>query len=258
MPGLGLSIPEVAARRTIDPAARALIARMGTPPDGARTAEIDRLVRALRGAGVWPRLIALYLLAAHDAQAARLNWVEASYDLAAFNAPAFTVDRGYAGDGATSYLDTGFAPTGWASPDSACFGIWSLTADGSTGPGIGAFDGDRQVALWNRYGGGFDLLFVRLNSDEANQVSVASTDGTGLFMGNRSSASDVQAYRNGASVASSSSSSSNAPGVNNVLIGVPPNAGRFAAAVIADSLTAGEHAALHEALAAYLAATGAA
>ena len=35
--------------------------------------EIKTLVDSLKSAGVWAKLDALYLLAAHDAQAARLN-----------------------------------------------------------------------------------------------------------------------------------------------------------------------------------------
>ncbi len=108
---LGLSLPELCGRaHGPDTASIALIARMTAAPDSARRGQIDALVRALKIAGIWPKLAALYLTAAHDAQAARLNWVSGSHDLTEHGALTFTADRGYTGDGSTGYLDSGWSP----------------------------------------------------------------------------------------------------------------------------------------------------
>src|SRR5699024_9071210 len=124
---LGVSIPEVAERGLgLDVATSALAARMTVVPAGARLRAIDAAVRALKASGVWPRMTALYMIAAHDAHAARLNWWQPLYDLTAVNSPAFTIDRGYAGDGTASYLDTGWAPS-LGAQDSLCFGVWDRT-----------------------------------------------------------------------------------------------------------------------------------
>lgn len=93
-----------------DPAAVALFARMTTPPSDARKTLINDLIVALKAAGVWAQLLALYVTAAADAQAAGLNWISATYNLVPLSSPTFTVDRGYTGGGA-AYLSTGISPS---------------------------------------------------------------------------------------------------------------------------------------------------
>jgi hypothetical protein len=91
--------------------ASALIARMTVAPNARRKRAIDTLIGALKTAGVWTKLDTFYVLAAHDAASARLNWVSTSFNLTAVNSPTFVANQGYTGDGATSYLDTGFNPS---------------------------------------------------------------------------------------------------------------------------------------------------
>lgn len=251
--GLGLSIPEVAGRGCVpDPATLALVARMTGAPSSARVGAIDACVRALKAGGVWSKLHALWLLAAHDAQAARLDWTGA-HDLTEVNAPSFTADRGYAGDGASAHLDTGWAPS-MGAQDSICLGVWSRTSAQSNTPAIGTGSaggfslGTRNTA---------DFGSARLNSSTAAGATV--TDGSGWFAGNRSGANAVQFYRGGIEIGSGTTAST-APASAAVTIGRYNNAysnRELAAAAIAASLSAGEHAALHAALAGYLAAVGA-
>lgn len=98
------------AAATLLPETTALLARMTAAPSSTRVAVIDQLIRALKAAGIWARLDALWLLAAHDAQAARLNAVQGAYDLTAVNSPAFTADHGYKGNGTSAYLASGYIP----------------------------------------------------------------------------------------------------------------------------------------------------
>jgi hypothetical protein len=111
--------------------ATALFARMTTPPSSGRKTTIDTLIVALKAAGVWTKMDGLIVSAAADSQAARLNWVQNLYNDTAINSPTFTADRGYTGDGATSYLDSGFDPTTAPSPkltqNSAHIGVWCGT-----------------------------------------------------------------------------------------------------------------------------------
>lgn len=107
--GLGLDIT-LGSRPAYEPEALALFARMTTPPDARRKGLINTLIAGLKHAGVWSRLDAFYMLAAHTAQAACLNWVADAYNLTPVNNPAFEVDRGYTGNGLNAYLDTGFNP----------------------------------------------------------------------------------------------------------------------------------------------------
>ncbi|MGV8840689.1 MAG: hypothetical protein ACWA6X_10340 [Bauldia sp.] len=89
--------------------AETLVAAMTVAPNGARKALIDTFVGSLKTAGVWAKLDVMWVLAAHDEQAGRLNWVTpGSFTLTAVNTVTFTADRGFAGNGTNSYLDTGW------------------------------------------------------------------------------------------------------------------------------------------------------
>ncbi|KAA0971071.1 hypothetical protein FPY71_11540 [Aureimonas fodinaquatilis] len=88
----------------LDPDAMALIARMSVEPNASRKLLISNLIKALKAGGVWSKLDAFYVLASHDAQAARLNWVSGLLGLSLVASPVFTVDRGYKGDGVSAYL----------------------------------------------------------------------------------------------------------------------------------------------------------
>ena len=62
----------------------------------------------------------LKVQAAHSSQAALLNWVSTSYPSSTVNSPTFTTDRGYAGDGVSSYVASGYVPSAdsnWTSTD---------------------------------------------------------------------------------------------------------------------------------------------
>lgn len=53
----------------------AYFAGMSVQPDATRKGQLDTLITSLKSAGVWAKLDALYIMAAHDAQAARVNAV---------------------------------------------------------------------------------------------------------------------------------------------------------------------------------------
>src|SRR5690606_39788847 len=80
--------------------------------------------------GAWGALDGLYVLAAHDAQAARINWKDPANVATTINAPTFTADRGYQGDGSSSSLDTNFNPVSASQnyqQDACHLGVWPLT-----------------------------------------------------------------------------------------------------------------------------------
>jgi len=256
---LGLSIPEIAERSSgLDPGAVALIARMSVAPSAARGRAIDAVVRGLKASGVWGKLVALHVMAAHDAQAARLNWVQVAYDLGAVNAPGFVADRGYAGNGSNSYLDTGWAPNAGAQ-DSLCFAVWDRTGTQSAMPVAGTSTTTGVVIIPRNAS---DAAGVRVNQASASASAAGSVvDGSGFTAANRSAANAVQIYRNGALLASASTASS-APSAASLALGVYNNgnfsAHQFAACAIGSSLSAGEQAALYGALLGYMQVVGAA
>ncbi|MEZ0242544.1 MAG: hypothetical protein ACAH11_04170 [Sphingomonas sp.] len=268
MSGLGLSIPDVAgrARVALDSGAAALVARMSMAPDGARAGLIDALVRALKGAGIWAKLDLLYLMAAHDAQAARLNWIAAANDLSAVNSPAFTADRGYAGDAATSYLDTGWVPWGAAhfALDSSAIGCW-INAGTDTGSDFAVAMGARDASNGAFVGPRGNAGSIR---GRVNQASSAASSGTvanrqGLTALSRTASNLVSCYR-GASLDGAFATASSARPTVALWLGCLNANGAFsngvdnriAAAFAGAGLSGAEVAALHAALAAYLTAVG--
>jgi hypothetical protein len=105
-----------------------LLAAMTVQPSAGRQTVINDLIFALKGAGVWAKLDFFFMLAAHDAQAARINWFNPAQIATASGGPVFTTDRGYAGDGVAAYLDTGLNPISLPllRQNDASVGIWCL------------------------------------------------------------------------------------------------------------------------------------
>lgn len=248
-------------------ATKALIARMALPPSPTRARIINNLIISLQATGVWSKLDALYLFAAADSQAALLNWKSTSFNCTAVNSPTFTADRGYAGDGVSSYLNTAFTPSTAAGnfvQDSAMLGVWinagTDTADG-TGTAMGAAGGNGSFIV-PRFTG--DLIRGRINQ-AATANCGASTTRRGLTCLDRSGAALTTGYRNGASAGTMTTASSGLATVA-VFLGANDTTGsptgpvdnRMAAAAIGGSLGDAGNLALYNALNTYLTAVGAA
>ncbi|HEY1605069.1 MAG TPA: hypothetical protein VGF77_05680 [Allosphingosinicella sp.] len=127
--------------------AAVVVAAMTSPPDDARKQLIDDLVGSLKngvtsGSDIWAKLDFLWVLAAADSQASLIDW-KGSYDLTANDAPTFTADRGWNGDGATAgmNLSSAFTPStagGQWGTNSAHIGAFNLTAASSSAISAGA------------------------------------------------------------------------------------------------------------------------
>ncbi len=147
--GLALPVPPAGGDVAVPEQAEtaALVARMAVPPASARRALIDAVIAGLKADGVWARLDWLCLLAAHDAQAARLNWRSATKALAAVNSPVFMADRGYQGDGAAAYLGLGewlIAAGNQFAQNDAAFGLRCNMQAGPAGSLLPARQRERQ------------------------------------------------------------------------------------------------------------------
>lgn len=92
-------------------ASKRLFDAMTVKPLSIRASLIKQTVDRLQAAGVWDKLDVFYVLAAHTAQAAGLNWIDPGKYAATVNGTmTFAANAGYTGDGSTGYLDTGFIP----------------------------------------------------------------------------------------------------------------------------------------------------
>lgn len=91
-----------------DPDALALIRRMTVRPSPKRQRLINKTIVGLKTAGIWVRLDAFYMLAAHTEQASFLNWRQNRFNCVQVGAQSFVADRGFKASGQTTYLRTGF------------------------------------------------------------------------------------------------------------------------------------------------------
>lgn len=177
--------------------ATALFAAMTVQPTIGRKKLINDAIVVLKAADVWTRLDYLHVYAAHDAQAARLNWKNpATFAAALVNAPTFTADRGYAGNGTNSYVDTGYNPAtagGLYTQNNASFSNWSTDASSQATSSGGFYNGTNGTTLGPNNGGNATF---RNNSASFDQTAVPS--GAGLYSTNRPDANGYSSYRNGA------------------------------------------------------------
>ena len=145
-------------------------AAMSVAPDDTRKGHLNTLIASLKTAGVWAKLDGLYIMAAHDAQAARVNAVNPASVATANGTITFTTDRGYAGNGTTGYLNTGFNPTTAPSPkyarNSAHMGAWSRTAV-NAGVEIGV------DITWDDLKSRYDAVLVATGSTKPRDLPVA-------------------------------------------------------------------------------------
>lgn len=241
----------------------ALFVRMTTPPTLLRKRLIDNVVVGLKSTGIWQKLDALYVFAADNSQAALLNWIADQYNASAVNAPTFTQDRGYAGDGSSSYVDSTFNPTTASSPkfvqDSAYFGIW-LRTNVQFASSVAGYFATTGTTIAPRLG--TDELQGRINqgSGVSSSTTGSVTDGSKLTGISRSASDAMRIAKNGVNVVTGSTTSA-AP-VNGALrfghFGTATYASHeFAAGIIGGNLTAGEELILYSALQAYMTAVGA-
>lgn len=233
--------------------ASALVARFTTPPTNARKALIDTLVGSLKTAGVWSKMDALYVMAAADAQAAQRNWKADAFNLTPNNAPTFTADRGYAGDGATASLSTGAAPNALTlyTQNSAHLSVWVHTF------GTGAYITRATAGQPNLLAPSTTNLLARINKASGSDMIRPIASQVGHQLAQRTSSVVVEGYEDGASIGSEGAQTSGARDSSALLL-LLGGTHRISVASFGASLSAGEVASYAAALSTYLTAVGAA
>lgn len=238
------------------PATTALVARMMAAPPAGRVTAMDGLIRALAAAGVWSRLDLLHVMAAHDTQAARLNWIGPAFDLAAYNSPLFAAGRGFKGDGSAAWMAaTGYDPSVGGVKfilDNACVGAWVLTP--ST---VGGLDVSMGNSRLSRRDTASDDYHFRINDG----TSYYGTGGSapGLFVADRAAALEKRKFVNGVRTGTGATAST---GISGSLRLFSTGSGSWSNAEMAvvfagGSLTEAQHGVLYAALRAYLVNLGA-
>lgn len=256
------------------PEADLLIDTMTVRPQGNRAFLISNTIRRLKAADIWTKLDVLWMLAAHDAQAGRLNWkTPASFALTAVNSPTFTTDRGYAGNGTTSYLDTGFILGTHAvqsTATAACAGVYlngGTTTPASGAVNLGVNDFTNSTILPRGTSSGGTGMRGRINSTTTNDLSGTLTSPMGLYVLDRPSNTTLNGYDDGVLNGTVAQSSAALPATYSVYLGANNSIGpgpanfsdnRIAAAFMGASLSAAQHLALYRITQNFLASMGAA
>lgn len=162
---------------------------------------VTRLIRSLKASGVWATLDRLWLFAAENPTQALID-LKVRATATVVGAPTFAANKGYTGTGVnTDYLNSNFAPSS-GSPNfvqnNAAIGCWVVTAPTTTA----------GIECGSETGAPFTEIGVRWTSVDytyaVNSVSRSlpahSNNWTGQFHAQRTGASALALYRNGASV----------------------------------------------------------
>jgi hypothetical protein len=234
-----------------------LCARMTVRPTRTRRTLLTSLISSLMTAGVWTKLDGFYVFAAHDVQAAKLNWVGCAQDVTAVNAPTFQIDRGFTGNGTSAYLDTNTAASLLEryKANDATMGVYSRT--NTAGSNIIEISAGTKAYLNPAVAG---AVAVRANSSAGSIINPSNGGvNTGLFAWSRDSTT-AYVYRAGALLGSAAVAAGAVDAVNVTFSqynSTNYSIRQLAAGFFGQGLSDTEHAALHAALLTYLTDVGA-
>jgi hypothetical protein len=206
----------------------AVVANGGTV-SAARLSIINTFVIAEVASGAWDLTDDYWSFWAENAVQA-LTSLKQRRLATAVNSPTFTPDRGYAFDGTTQYINTGFIPSTHAvamTGTSLRIAVYERTNVAANGVAAGAYNSVAQsVMLTPRISG--NITRARLNSSDG-ETGATITDSRGLKAAQRNGTA-YAAYNNGSPLALStpSSTGSSRPTVG-IYIGAYNNAGSAAA-----------------------------
>lgn len=247
---------------TYSAAAQAYFDAMAVQPTPARKKVINDLFVGLAFDGIWTKLDWLSLFASHDAQSARLNAKNPAAAFTAVNSPTFTTDRGYSGNGSSSYLNSGWDPATNAvqyAQNSCHLGVWFNTNGSNSG-----WLGGSLAARINPSNGASTFSLVGQSGSGTIITPVTSSTGFGAW--DRSASTAGKVFKNGAEIGTFGTTSS-ALNTSDFFACAYNNAGtpvysaastRIAAMCWGAHLSDAEHLALYTRLNTYLTAIGAA
>lgn len=178
--------------------------------DATHTNAYYTLIDGMVTDGDFAKLDALWIMATQDATTAVLNLVSTSFPLTLVNSPTFTADRGYAGNGTSSYINSTFAPSAGTqyTLNSACYGVYNRAANAAMGPGLmGGFGGTLTDFNQIQSDSGSDI-FMRINEDTSASASFSNGSGNaGFIVGRRTTSSATAVFQDGVSRGTASGTS---------------------------------------------------
>lgn len=209
--------PFLGVASEVDRWASAVVANGGTVSAG-RVALMKTFVAAEMASGAWERTDD-YIFQVGENTAQALTSLKQRRLGTLIDAPAFTIDRGYAYDGSNDGVNTGFVPASHAvamRPTDVRIAVYSRTNVASNNYAAGASDsGNRQLRIRPRVAAGTTGII------ETNAVggtfTLPASDSRGFTAGSRNGpdATSVVGYKNGVAMTRSADPSA----FNNTLLG---------------------------------------
>lgn len=169
----------------------ALVNRMSVRPDYDRRIAINTLITNLKDYDLWDRLDGLYLFAAHTQQAALLNWRRDTANMTAVNAPVFTTDVGFTGDGAAAYLSNVSSETVNAEVTDMAVSLW-MTDPTFTGWKLWMSSG-WNVGLTNSS----SLVSWRIGREASTDTALGAVAQAGIYTLTRTASDQAYLYKEG-------------------------------------------------------------
>lgn len=181
--------------------AKILFAKFTTVPTVGRRTLINDLIIRLKNAGVWQRLDYLHIYAAHASQAGQLNWRNPSTIQATpTSSPTFTTDRGYNGNGSSSYVKTNYNPTtgpGLYTQNDCHLGLWGRSAGAIGGGDLGMRTSSSAAQSMIQVRSATDQILFRPNVNAAPTSVGTTTDATGHHVTRRTASNAGATFQNG-------------------------------------------------------------
>lgn len=243
----------------------AVVAAGGSVSAGRKTL-LNTLITGLKTNGTWSKRDRLWVFAAENSQSALVD-LKARSLATVTAAPTFTVDQGYAGNGSSSYVNTGFLPSTGVQMTLNAHHVTvyvrtsRTTADASTVVGAQTTTPSTvEVAIYPRFTGNV----VHMRAGDAAAAGPNQTNAQGCWTINRSGASAKEWYKNAASFSTTGVAAVALPAFA-LYVGAKNNSGtagqfssdQFALLSVGGSLSGAEIAADQTVLEAYLDAIGA-
>lgn len=196
----GIAITSTVA--SYDPDAEIIFAAMTPAPTTARKALINSFVLGCKEDGNWSLLDVVGFLAATNSASALLNWKSPSTFIpAAVSSPTFTTDRGFTGNGSSSYINTNYNPFTQGinfTLNSHSFGCYNLTDSSGFYMDMGSNDAGVGELIFSRDGTGAYAYMANADPTAAGTVATA----VGLTSGKRTTSNAFGVYKNGVLLAS--------------------------------------------------------
>jgi hypothetical protein len=200
---LGIGLGLQSASRAFDPSAASFFVRAGITNPTQQSA-VNKLVKDLKAAGIWTKMVALYPFVGGTASTHSYNLVNSQFQITWAGGAGVTHNaNGITGNGTTGSGDTGCKPSDVGVNGGLSIYMRALPTGDNNATGVDNGVDTSYIINFNvtanqKYG------IYGANASLANQSTAVAT---GFYSINRTSSTALALYRNGASIATDATNS---------------------------------------------------